>query len=118
MPTAWGVGYDTSPQKGAAEQLWLLYRNHREISFKYDPFGRRIYKSSSSGISVYTYDGDSLIEETNSSGSAVARHSQGLNIDEPLATLRSAATSYYEADGLGSTFRPISRAAFTKCCST
>jgi hypothetical protein len=26
--------------------------------FKYDPFGRRIYKSSSSGTSIYAYDGD------------------------------------------------------------
>jgi len=32
----------------------------------------------------------------------VARYAQGLNIDEPLAMLRSSATSYYEADGLGS----------------
>ena len=71
-------------------------------SFKYDPFGRRIYKSSSSATSVYAYDGDNLIEETNSSGTAVARYSQGLNIDEPLAMLRSATTSYYQADGLGS----------------
>ena len=72
------------------------------ISFKYDPFGRRIYKSSSNGTSIYAYDGDNLIEETNSSGTAVARYSDGLNIDEPLAMLRSAATSYYHADGLGS----------------
>src|ERR1700676_3410037 len=72
------------------------------VTFKYDPFGRRIYKSSSSATSVYAYDGDHLIEETNSSGTAVARYSQGLNIDEPLAMLRSATTSYYEADGLGS----------------
>jgi RHS repeat-associated protein len=72
------------------------------VYFKYDPFGRRIYKSSSSGTSVYAYDGDNLIEETNSSGGAVARYSQGLNIDEPLAELRSGATSYYQADGLGS----------------
>jgi RHS repeat-associated protein len=43
-----------------------------------------------------------LIEETNSSGTAVARYSQGLNIDEPLAMLRSSTTSYYQADGLGS----------------
>ena len=34
------------------------------VSFKYDPFGRRIYKSSSSGTSVFAYDGDSLVEET------------------------------------------------------
>jgi len=72
------------------------------VTFKYDPFGRRIYKSSSSATSVYTYDGDNLIEETNSTGSVVARYSQGLNIDEPLVGLRSGTTSYYEADGLGS----------------
>ncbi len=70
-------------------------------SFKYDPFGRRIYKSSSAGTSVFAYDGDNLIEETNSSGAVVARYSQGLNIDEPLAMLRSGATSFYNADGLG-----------------
>jgi RHS repeat-associated protein len=32
----------------------------------------------------------------------VARYAQGKNVDEPLAELRSGATSYYEADGLGS----------------
>jgi hypothetical protein len=71
------------------------------VIFKYDPFGRRIYKSSSSGASIYAYDGANLIEETNSSGTAVARYSQNLNIDEPLAMLRSGTTSYYQADGLG-----------------
>jgi RHS repeat-associated protein len=72
------------------------------VSFKYDPFGRRIYRSSSSGTSVFAYDGDNLIEETNASGAAVARYSQGLDIDEPFAMLRGSATSFYEADGLGS----------------
>jgi hypothetical protein len=71
-------------------------------SFKYDPFGRRIYKSSSSGTSVFAYDGDNLVEETNSSGTSVAGYSQGLNIDEPLAMLRSSTTSFYQSDGLGS----------------
>jgi RHS repeat-associated protein len=72
------------------------------VSFKYDPFGRRIYKSSSAGTSIFAYDGDNLVEETNSSGAAVARYTQTQNIDEPLAMLRSSTTSYYEADGLGS----------------
>ncbi len=72
------------------------------VAFKYDPFGHRIYKSSSAGTSIYAYDGENLIEETNSSGAAVARYSQTQNIDEPLAMLRSGATSYYHADGLGS----------------
>jgi RHS repeat-associated protein len=74
------------------------------VSFSYDPFGRRIKKvvSSTSTTSIFAYDGDNLVEETNASGTAVARYSQGLNIDEPLAMLRSGATSYYHADGLGS----------------
>ncbi len=72
------------------------------VSFKYDPFGRRIYKSSANGTSIYAYDRNNLIEETNSSGAVVARYEQNQNIDEPLAMLRSGATSYYDADGLGS----------------
>jgi RHS repeat-associated protein len=51
---------------------------------------------------MYAYDGDNLIEETNSSGAVVARYADGTNVDEPLAELRSGTTSYYEADGLGS----------------
>src|SRR2546430_2697985 len=72
------------------------------VTFKYDPFGRRIYKSSSSGTSIYTYDGDNLVEETNAAGSVVARYAQGEDVDEPLVMLRSSATSYYHQDGLGS----------------
>jgi RHS repeat-associated protein len=72
------------------------------VTFKYDPFGRRIYKSSSSSASVFAYDGDNLVEETNVAGVVVARYSQTGNIDEPLAVLRSSTTSYYQSDGLGS----------------
>jgi RHS repeat-associated protein len=72
------------------------------VTFKYDPLGRRICKSSSTTTSVFAYDGVNLIEETNSSGVAQARYSQGLKTDEPLAMLRSSAASFYQADGLGS----------------
>jgi RHS repeat-associated protein len=75
------------------------------VTFKYDPMGRRIEKTTSSATSIYAYDGDNLIEETNATGAVVARYTQGQNIDEidePLAMLRSSATSYYQADGLGS----------------
>jgi RHS repeat-associated protein len=72
------------------------------ITFKYDPLGRRIYKSSSSGTSIFAYDADNLIEEVSATAVVVARYTQGLGIDEPLAELRSGTTSYYEADGLGS----------------
>jgi YD repeat-containing protein len=47
------------------------------VSFKYDPFGHRIYKSSSAGTSIFAYDGDNLAEETNSSGAVVARPLRG-----------------------------------------
>ena len=72
------------------------------VSFAYDPFGRRIKKVSSAGTSIFAYDSKNLIEETNGTGAVVARYTQTQNIDEPLAMLRSSATSYYEADGLGS----------------
>ena len=72
------------------------------VSFKYDPFGRRIYKSSGSGTSIYAYDGFNLTEEVNSTGTAAARYTQTQNVDEPLAMLRSGTTSYYQVDGLGS----------------
>ena len=76
--------------------------NGATTSFKYDPFGRRVYKSSSSGTRVYAYDGDNLIEELNGMGVEIAHYTQGPGIDEPLAELRSGTTSFYEADGLGS----------------
>ena len=72
------------------------------VTFAYDPFGRRIKKVTSTTTSIFAYDGDNLIEETNSSGAVVARYEDTQNIDEPLAMLRSGATSYYHADGLGS----------------
>ena len=56
----------------------------------------------STATSIYAYDGDNLIEETNASGAAVTRYTQGLNIDEPLAMQQSGVTSYYQVDGLGS----------------
>jgi|HubBroStandDraft_4_1064222.scaffolds.fasta_scaffold01159_8 RHS repeat-associated protein len=73
----------------------------RTVSFKYDPFDRRIYKSSSSGTSIFAYDLGNLAEETNSSGAVIARYDQTDGLDEPVAMLRNATTSYYETDGLG-----------------
>jgi RHS repeat-associated protein len=72
------------------------------VSFKYDPFGRRIEKISPTTTSIFVYDGPNLIETVNSTGGIVARYSQTQNVDEPLAESRSGTTSYYEQDGLGS----------------
>jgi hypothetical protein len=77
-----------------AWQRWHGYLQVRSVRQK----NRRIYKSSSSGTSIFAYDGDNLVEETNSSGAVVARYSQGLNVDERLAMVRSGATSYILKD--------------------
>jgi len=72
------------------------------VTFKYDPFGRRIQKSSASGIVNYLYDGANIVTEVDAAGNTLAAYAQGAGIDEPLAMWRAGATSYYEADGLGS----------------
>ena len=72
------------------------------VSFKYDPFGRRIQKSSPLGTTNYLYSGPNLEEEVDNVGNVLARYAQGLIVDEPLSEFRSGGTSYYEADVLGS----------------
>jgi RHS repeat-associated protein len=71
------------------------------VTFKYDPFGRRMQKSGAS-VTNYVYDGANAIEEVDASENLLAKYSQGAGIDEPLSESRSGATSYYEQDGLGS----------------
>jgi RHS repeat-associated protein len=72
------------------------------VNFKYDPFGRRIQKSSASSTTDYLYDGMNVLEEVDNGGNVLARYTHGAVIDETLSMLRSGATSYYHADGLGS----------------
>jgi len=71
-------------------------------TFRYDPFGRRIQKSSPLGTTNYLYNGEDLIEEMDANANVLARYTQGENLDEPLAELRSGGASFYEADALGS----------------
>jgi uncharacterized protein RhaS with RHS repeats len=61
--------------------------------FSYDDF---------SNTANYLYEGMNLLEEVDSSGNVLARYTQGPGVDQPVAQHRSGATSYYQADGLGS----------------
>jgi len=54
------------------------------------------------GTTNYLYDGFNLLAEVDNSGNVLAKYTEGANVDEWLAELRSGASSYYEADGLGS----------------
>ncbi len=72
------------------------------VNFQYDPFGRRVFRSSPTTTRIFVYDGDSVIERLNGTGGAVVRFTMGLGIDEPLVMYRDGQTDFYEADGLGS----------------
>jgi YD repeat-containing protein len=81
------------PQTGGGSTL---------LTFKYDPFGRRIQKSDPSGTTNYLYDRINSIEELDPSGAVVSRYAQATGIDEPLADVRSGMTNFYDADGVNS----------------
>jgi len=68
------------------------------VTFKYDPFGRRIQK----GGSVFVYEGSNLVEEADASGNLTARYVFGPGVDEPFGAYRGGAWEFYQADGLGS----------------
>jgi RHS repeat-associated protein len=73
------------------------------MTFRYDPFGRRIRKvSPTAGTTNYLYSGANIVEEVDASGNPLARYAQSLGIDQPLAIFRGGASSSYQADGLGS----------------
>ncbi len=72
------------------------------VSFKYDPFGRRVQKSSASGAVDYLYDDKNWLEEVDNGGNVLARYTQMRTVDEELAMVRSGNTDYYQADGIGS----------------
>jgi RHS repeat-associated protein len=68
------------------------------VTFKYDPFGKRIQK----GGSAYVYDGSNLIEEVDAGGNLAAHYVFGSGVDEPLAAYRGTTWEFYQADGTGS----------------
>jgi RHS repeat-associated protein len=76
------------------------------VTFKYDPFGRRVQKAftqnSTTTTTNYLYDGPNTIQELDGNGNEVARYSQDAGLDNPLAQVRSGTASFYEADSLGS----------------
>ena len=72
------------------------------VSFKYDPFGRRIEKISSTATTIFISDGDNLVETTNGSGTEVVNYVHGDTVDEPLAMRQAATNDYFNEDGLGS----------------
>ena len=82
----------------------------RTVSFKYDPFGRRIEKKvevpgSITETRTYVYDSEDIVIEYVAKTGATTktiRYIHGPGIDQPLAMVNNGQTYYYHADGLGS----------------
>ncbi|MBI4691734.1 MAG: hypothetical protein HY754_15955, partial [Nitrospirae bacterium] len=71
-------------------------------SFKYDALGRRIEKTINGKTINYLYDGLDIIQEIEN-GTVTANYIRSLNIDEPLARIKSdGSVRYYQQDALGS----------------
>lgn len=76
-------------------------------SFKYDALGRRIEKLITDTVNGtrttnYLYDGLDIIQEIEN-GAVSVNYIRTLNIDEPLARIKSDGTvRYYQTDALGS----------------
>ncbi len=70
--------------------------------FSYYPDGRRLSKTNKSGETTSLfYDGPNAILETTDTGTAIARYTSGLGIDDWISMDRNG-SSYYHQDGLGS----------------
>ncbi len=70
-------------------------------SFTYDPFGRRVSKTTSAGTVYFVYDGEDILAEVDAAGNLLTYYVHGPGIDEPLALIRGRQTNYYHADALG-----------------
>ncbi len=80
----------------------LIAPNAQLVTYKYDPFGRRIEKSVNGTITRYVYDREDILFELDASSNIITEFVHGPGIDEPIAMIRNNQTYYYHADGLGS----------------
>ena len=90
----------------------------KTVTFKYDPFGRRIEKkveetedgkTEETKTYNFVYDNEDIIleyltkaEDDDEGKTGITRYIHGLGIDEPLAVEQKNEIYYYHADGLGS----------------
>ncbi len=86
----------------------LVTPNSQFVTYKYDPFGRRIEKSIADTVTGtvttmrYVYDREDVLFELDGSGNIVTEFVHGPGIDELIAMIRNNQTYYYHADALGS----------------
>ena len=79
--------------------------NGLTVNYKYDPLGRRIQRTTSSGANQrYVYDGKDALADLNTDGSVATTYLSGISIDDHLRQTSSATgVSYFLGDHLGTT---------------
>jgi RHS repeat-associated protein len=107
---SWTQGWDYENRLVHVEKIKGSER--KTVTFRYDPFGRRIEKNTETLIDgvtatstwTYIYDNEDIVLEvlTGEAGSEKTFYTHGPGIDEPLAMERGGSFYYYHADGLGS----------------
>ena len=91
----------TSYTWDARNRLMAISGPTGEARFNYDPFGRRIEKTINNLTTNFQYDGLDVIRESAPSGEGIYLRTN--IVDEILARIDPAGTSFYIADVIGST---------------
>ncbi len=104
----------------AEDRLIRVVTPKAEVTFQYDPLGRRIEKrvvrwhdedgdrepdedeEGTPQVIRYLYDQEDILATFDDTGRTLARYTHGPGIDEPLAEVRKHRTRFYHADTLGS----------------
>lgn len=71
-------------------------------TYKYDAFGRRVQKSTSTGVINYYYNEDEIIEERNATDVTQATYVYSNQLDDVLSMRRAGNDYYYHKNSLGS----------------
>ncbi len=88
-------GYDT-------ENRLIEVDGGTTATYRYDPLGRRMSKTTATGTTNYFYANDRVIEEQNTSSSITATYIYGTWIDDVLSMEKSGALYFYHINGIGS----------------
>jgi RHS repeat-associated protein len=104
----------------AEDRLIQVLTPRTEVTFQYDPLGRRTAKrvlrwhdedgdqepdpdeEGTPHVTHYLYDQEDILATFNDAGREMARYTHGPGIDEPLAAVRRHHTRFFHADVLGS----------------
>ena len=105
--------------RGNTREMTYDYRNQMtrftdrsagiDISYLYDPLGRRIGRSDRGRITHYIYDGLQNIEEQDGDGRTLATYVYGTHLDDILNMRRADKDVYFFKDDLGSTLAVADR---------